>query len=277
MCVRFIAALLLPWLTIIPTSARAGPAAPARVVSISHGVRLTLVVPRHTYPRNSLAWVTVRVQNISPHPVSLLKPCDENLVGAEVINAAGQAVYPPALRTSLPLSCPPAVPRSLMPGAHLTRHVLALFRTPRLRAAVSLAGGTVTGRAIMVPLTKGHAPHVSLQTSPDVALRVRAASRERSTPLLAKSWGYCEVADPAGSVRSGSETGWIVVHRAQGGGYVVRPDIGPDGGCRQPIEWHVVVGFPGQPVACADFVNPNHPREGLPALSGSACTDTRIS
>jgi len=277
MLARFLAVALISWSAVIPALSRAESPLPSQAVTRSHGIRFTLVVPS-TYPRNALARAILHVQNISQDTIPLTTECGESTVDAQVIDAAGTVVYPPALRTSLPLSCPPAVPKSLAPGASLKRSILVILRSARIRAVVSLAGGPVTGRPVSVVLTKGRAPEVSLQTSPDVLLHVRAAKFERSTLLFAKSWGYCQVEGADGTERSGSETSWTVLHPSRGGVYLVRPNIGPEGGCHQPIEWHVVVGFLGEPVACSDFVNPSRPQGGLPALSGSACTaSSRLS
>jgi hypothetical protein len=43
-----------------------------QVATVSHGLRITLTVPRTTYYRHALAVVTVAIQNLSQHPLDLV-------------------------------------------------------------------------------------------------------------------------------------------------------------------------------------------------------------
>jgi len=99
-----------------------------RLDTISHGIKLTLIMPRRAYPLDSLTQVTVRVENMSGHAVvansdnicNVPNPRVESITGA----GAGAVLYPPPVRPFSDLRAPPCPPLTgggSSPGGSRTR------------------------------------------------------------------------------------------------------------------------------------------------------------
>lgn len=107
---------LLPLLTVVPffpiKHAYATTNSSITVSTTAHGIRLTLSVPRRSYPRNALIRVGLRLTNLShrnmplPHLDGSEGPCTNTL--KEVFNDKGIVLYPPAIQTKP--GEPPLVP-----------------------------------------------------------------------------------------------------------------------------------------------------------------------
>lgn len=75
---------------IVVAKAHAAPVFAVRVDTITHEVKLSLSIPRRTYPRDALVTVTLRLQNVSRHTVLVSV---NNFPDAIVLDAAHQEVY----------------------------------------------------------------------------------------------------------------------------------------------------------------------------------------
>ena len=118
-----------------------GPVDPGGAVTISHGVKLSLLLAKEIYPRNALVRVRVRLSNVSHHPIRLLDSCPYGEVQVQVINRAGSVLYPPALTGEPTLRCGGGTPSSLVlrPGRVISRQLYAILRGGFVQALVSVA------------------------------------------------------------------------------------------------------------------------------------------
>ena len=73
---RVLFLLLLAAALLTPASGSARPAQdtmrsnqPIRVTTVARGLKLSVAVPRRTYPRDALAQVTIELRNVSRHPI----------------------------------------------------------------------------------------------------------------------------------------------------------------------------------------------------------------
>jgi hypothetical protein len=236
-----------------PREAHARGAAALRTdTRLPNGLELSLIVPRGSYPADSLVRVTVRLQNMSRHAVGI-----NTLPGliAEVDTAGRDRLYPPAF---------PAMPttlhadggiRQIRPGAVLHQAVFVVLRGPRIRP---LLGG-LAGRAVVVHrIGGGQTPHVTLSGPPDLHAVIDAPGSHRG-PLRYTRWSTCT---QTGGGELSFETTNIdqfapVWHLAQG--TTVWPAW--DNNCSTVQEWHVLAGWEGEPVVAFDWHRPLSPSQ----------------
>jgi hypothetical protein len=102
---------------------------------ISHGLRVWLVVPRRVYPRDALAQVTVRLQNVSPRDVLLAGA--ESGIAVENVDAEGRVACP-CVSGKLSHARPPLPALRLRPGQSVARTTYVALRAPFLQASISL-------------------------------------------------------------------------------------------------------------------------------------------
>ena len=87
------AALIAVILLVSPTYRSA--IAPIHISGISHGMRLSLSVPRSTYPKGALILATVRVTNVSQRLIT--SPgisCTQSNPEVEDLDRTGKILYP---------------------------------------------------------------------------------------------------------------------------------------------------------------------------------------
>jgi hypothetical protein len=234
---------LLALLIVLPGRTVAAP----RFAADASGLQLSLVLPRHSYPRNALVRVAVRLQNVSSSPVRIYRDaCPNGSVFVEVVNRKGQVVYPPIVPGAGMVPCPfPIATYTLRPGQAQTRHVLAILRADRLRPVAVLPGETsVSTDLVTVPLTRGHAPRVTVRPSPQPEAVVQPAGQQ-SGPLYYADYGTCLDGSGWGHLR------WQSI-RAAAGTYTVRPPC-------HAAAWSLVAGFLGPPVASVRYGTPPPP------------------
>jgi hypothetical protein len=161
--------LVVPF--VMPESAHATSSTDITVTTVSHGIKLTLVVPGGTYPRNALVKLTVVVQNVSHYAVlTRLGPqCETtNNPSIEVSNGKGQ------LTPQLPSimhdgrGCGVTIGLPLMPRQSELQHVVAVLSGAYVRAVLYvgryLAKGFRTPRG-QIHLTTGTALIATLHPS----------------------------------------------------------------------------------------------------------------
>lgn len=96
--IRRLAVFAATLLTAESTTSAATPPVQKTVISaVSHGVKLTLMVPRRVYPRNALVRVVVTMRNLSQQDVQIsgqgMFCCGQYSLGAVVRDTSGQILY----------------------------------------------------------------------------------------------------------------------------------------------------------------------------------------
>ena len=127
-----------------------GGSSPGRmVITASHGLRLTLVLPKQVYAVDELVRMTVRVQNVSRHGMVPVVSCDTENPRVEVSARTGYVLYPPPVPFLTVPKCPAVQLAPLLPpGAVWERHQLVIVRGHYIRASATFSPvGTATGSA----------------------------------------------------------------------------------------------------------------------------------
>jgi hypothetical protein len=244
--------LLLPLLVVVPlvpirhAIARTGSGITASTTA--HGVKLTLVVPRRTYPRNALVKFSVTVQNVSHYVVltSLGSLCGlTSNPSIEVSNGKGQPTPQLPSSTFAGSTCGAIIGRPLLPQRSERLHVVGVMSGAYIRAVLHI--GRYLAKAF---------------GTPRVQIRLTA-----STPLIAaihqsNIGPYATVRRPARakgplyfveSAMCGSSTHprgrevslvWspIVFNRVYSG-------------CAGPQNWHGLAGYLNYPVATISYTS----------------------
>lgn len=227
----------------------------------SHGVRLSLSVPRSTYPRNALVQVDIAVRNVSNKTVLVPTSCTGDNPAAQVLRRDGMVTYPPALplmpgtEPSCQMLSPP-VP--LRPGRTITGKHYVVLRGNSLRAVVNfdlLPGVTsqsnaavvrVTTPSVRVRLIHRPAPHIKLTGAPALHAYVTGASASNQGPLLYMDWYRCQ------NIQATTIGGHVATWTPDPQTPVLVP------GCDEPVEWHAAAGWLGQPVAYLNYVRTDY-------------------
>jgi hypothetical protein len=271
---------LLPLLTVVPffpiKHAYATTNSSITVSTTAHGIRLTLEVPRRSYPRNALIRVGLRLTNLShrdmpfPHLHDTEGICSDSVM--EVFNDQGVILYPPAIQTKPgePTKPEPGCPvpeiggRQLQPGQTATGSDLEILRARNLHATVYLSWRIrarnrpatfylsrpirVRTPTVQVVLTPSRPLRISLsRLSGHVSASVQSEPSLRQT-LYANAVSNCDVGR---SITYGPSSG--------GWGKQSRHTLYPD--CPNPSFWYAVVGYLGQPIGSIDYVRSNVHRQ----------------
>lgn len=225
---------------------------PVQAVTAARGVRLSVTVPRSVYPSSALVRVSIRLDNTSRHAVRLAVQCPGGYLEAQMVNRADEVKYPPLFRQGdgPALPCKVASPRRVVPpGRSLESKQYVVLRTRRLRAVVDL-GPVGRPRLIETPplvltLTPGTPPRVSLITTPSLMARIAPATGGHWGSLLYQESILCPLTEPGGVAGGSVTTRWHRIFPKRE--YSFYPS------CPAPLEWHVVAGWANQPVALIDY------------------------
>ncbi|MDQ2742345.1 MAG: hypothetical protein M3Z66_08615 [Chloroflexota bacterium] len=160
------AAMLLA--SVATTSAAANPVHKTVISTVSHGVKLTLRVPRRVYPQNALVRVVVTMRNLSQQDVQILGQgrycCFPYTLGAVVRDRSDQIVYPGD--RSEPTAGPPLFPVTVAPRHSMSQRVFLVLRAGRVQGVVQVQEGsdsfTVQTPMVAVRLVTERAPRVIL-------------------------------------------------------------------------------------------------------------------
>jgi hypothetical protein len=237
---------------------------------MSGGLKLTLTVPRRSYPRNALAQVRVTLRNVTNHDVgywtSVVGPAGEAAPQAEVLNAPGKVLFPPAMPYWPPLPGPPPGLATLQSGQSVTESEYIVVRGARIRATQSFMPRMTTNlnlppyvlstRPIFMRLTSEPAPTLALHGAPtDPALDVTRPSNVQG-PMWSVRYANCGVQLPV-----------FVYTYTQ---VWVRSNLHLTPGCSPLLEWHLRVAWLNHPVAALDYVPPQPSPTVLPTPSPTA-------
>lgn len=251
---RLVPLLLL--ITFLPVSAaRAQPDSAIRVAIVSHGVRLTLTVPRRIYPRNAVIQVKLTVKNVSHHGVYIASGLQAPI--AYVLDSSGIEVYDPyaplSNETLVTQKGPGPVSFLLRRGKAWEADPYLVLRGSRIgyRVIIGRFGHgtevTVTGRSVSVRLTPEVLPQVSLSTVPTLRATISQAVAV-SGPLLYYSQTSCQI----DGARYSTGSGWSIAH-----GTSIEPEFytasGPGSQCDGTKTWHALAGWLNHPVATITY------------------------
>lgn len=242
----FLAALLF-----LPSpSAAARPASGYSVTTVSHGIRLTLSLPRNTYPRNALVRVTLVARNIARKPVSVIREnitCGDYNPYVEAKDSTGNISQLPTLTRFLHPPCPAPVSGQLLPG-HAIKRQRYVILSDRMLVATFMVGSLqrsikyLSTPPLSVSQSTGQAPHVVLHVDGEQAFADVAPAGPTKGPLRFIQSVHCPT-------NGGFE---VVTH------YDWQPADGTriTAGCSPLSEWHAIAGWLNQPVATIDYVPP---------------------
>jgi hypothetical protein len=177
--------LVSPFLLASRTDAAAVSA--IRVDTITHGVKLSLSIPRQTYPKDALVTVTVRLQNVSRHTLLVL---GNNPSTVSVFDSSHQAVYWPRTpfmdRSFAHLSGPRHPPIKLRPRKQLVTSYFVILRGPLLQAQATVGPQgkehDIQGPMLSLTLTDEAPPTVTVMETPTLHATITPASAD-SGPL----------------------------------------------------------------------------------------------
>lgn len=220
-----------------------------RVDTVMHGVKLSLSVPRRTYPRNALVTVTVRLENVSRRTVLV---SGNNPSTVAVLDASHQAVYWPEMPFMGQELFDHSVPRrptiSLRPHHHLTRSYFVILRGPLLQAQATLGtpGKERDIRGTFVPLT------LTEEAAPVARVSARPTVHATITPPAG-------VAGPLYFVEQTQCTGTNAVDGTWGGwggasGDDLIPGFAPN--CVSNRKWIAYAGWLNHPVVMVSYSEP---------------------
>lgn len=203
------------------------------------GIRLSLVLPRSTYPANALVRVSVEARNVSSRPRLIYGTCAGPL-SASVVDGRGNVVYSSA-GDGQP-RCGPTNLVTLAPRGKIREHVYVVLRGDRVRATVNLAGHTVHGPATFVRLTRSRGPRIVIRSRPYLHAEVRGPVRQRPTPLLYVESSACPSGSGQGMLTGGGTSGWTKIAPYRAGVFWFSP------GCDHPVRWRLIAGRVGESV-----------------------------
>ena len=244
-------------LTAVSTTSAATPPGQKTVIStVSHGVKLTLMVPRRVYPRNALVRVVVTLRNLSQQDVQIsgqgMFCCGQYSLGAVVRDTSGQILYA-SDRRETPLG-PGLSPLTVAPRHSMSQRVFLVLRADRVQGVVQVQKGsdysTVQTPIVTVRLVTERGPRVILHAA--VADQVTATIRP---PTHMKGYLYylgsylCGKSDLPAGLPSFAEPFQLSLHRT------LTADCSYAG---TPVSsWYVLAGWLNHPVVAIDYTRPS--------------------
>jgi len=243
--------------------------------AIAGGLKLTLTIPRRSYPRDALARVRVSIRNVAKHDVGYWTT-GVNLPGvaspqAEVLDRSGRIVFPPAMPYMPPLPGPPPTLVPLKAGQTIGMNEYIVVRgagvrasqrfVPHLSRTAMREANILTTHLVSIRLTAEAPPKLILRQSPEgPAVDVVRPPNVSGSPLLLT---YTDCGVPVNLNYSYS---WIP------SGLHLTP------GCSPVQAWHLRVAWLDHPVAAFDYTAPQPTSTTTPLPTPTAtATATRTA
>lgn len=221
------------------------PSGPNTVSVVQSGLRLSLKVPRRSYPRNALVRVTLTLTNVTTQSIDLGAQdngngfCTTSLPQAEVHNTRGALLFPPAVKPLIVPPCPFYMGRPLAAGQSLVNHEYVILRGRVLTGIASTRTGQSFSPFSTPPLTLtlGHEspPTTTVTTSP-FGIDVHSP-----VPVTGKMWYTASWICP-----NGTETAIGQAWTALQGTHINPP-------CPAPSKWNLAAGWLGHPVVTIHY------------------------
>lgn len=231
-----------------PGHAGAASVSAVQVSTTAHGVRLSLSIPRQTYPKNALVTVTVRLHNASRHTV-LVSGNDPLTV--TVFDSSHQAVYwprePLGENTLFDLHGPgPRPPMKLRPHRVLVFSDFVILRGPLLQARAMIGPRgkehALAGPLLPLTLTDEATPAVTVAETPTLHATITPPTGVSGSPYFVEQ---TQCADNGMS----TGRGWQAAPTN-----VLTPEFATD--CVSPRAWVALVGWLNHPVVSIDYTAP---------------------
>lgn len=244
-------AALLAGLISLLLATPAQPAAAPVVRATKYGFSLSLSLPGTSFARDALVRVTLTLHNGSGRPAtSWPGRCPHLTLEAQALDVGNVALYPPALdAASAPFTGCASGTFRLAPGQTVVRHQILLVRAAKIRGLAELdTGGKIADivtPVVRVRLTAASRPRITFHTSPQLSAQVRPPSGAQGhltySQYLACSSTHHAILDDTALLSR-----WHTVSGIQ-----ITPKI--PASCGHVIEWYLLAGWAGFPVAQADY------------------------
>jgi hypothetical protein len=225
----------------------------------AHGMRLTLSLRRGTYPRTALVRVRLTLMNISHHAIAVgstaAPECAWFGPGVQVLDSAGQVLYPPATEWIMASCGPRIMPKPLAPGRTVHHTTFAILLGSAIRAVATLSTATPgTATTIETPLLHLHmidetTPQLTVPSQPSLHLTVTPATPKQRGAFLFVFGILCPGPNPP-SLVGGFGTavpGWQRASTHLGRAFHLEAQ------CANPVRWVFVGGWLNHPVATVDY------------------------
>ena len=227
-----------------------------RVETNTHGVKLSLIVPHTTYPRDAVVQVLILLRNISSENVYTVNgsgsPCPASPLGVQVVTPAG-AILPARPIPNVFVPCNPfgATPQPLPSGMGILVPAFVVLQSTGLRAEawLRIGGATVAvyGRTVHLNLVAASHPTLRVEQKGGRIYAVFSpALRGHGQLIYADS--YTCLHSSGGSV--------FTTHPHPTDGWSVTTSLRFQASCKVPRQWHVVAGYLNRPVATLGYKHP---------------------
>jgi len=243
-------------LTAVSTTSAAVPPVQKTVIStVSHGVKLTLMVPRRTYPENALVRVVVTMRNLSRQDVQILGQgmycCFPYTLGAVVRDASGQIVYPGDRREQT--LGPPLFPLTVASRHSMSQRVFLVLRAGRVQGVVQVQKGsdyfTIVTPFVTVRLVAERVPQVILHApvADQLTATIRPPTHMKGYLYYWGSFGCGKTYLPAGLPYSQPFELSLHSKLTADCSYSAMP----------VTSWYVLAGWLNHPVVAIDYTRPS--------------------
>lgn len=233
------------------SSPHANSSGPITARRVSHGLRLTLMLPKRSYPRNALIGATVKVQNVSHHMISAPgTSCTQTEPFVEDIGPHGRILYPDGVSwLNLIPPCGAATEDTFMgPGFKRSLGpVYVIARSSTLRAVMDIRESGVSQTSNTPAFSPLIRLHLGPYSAPKIALRAQARVAAHLDP------GFSTTAPPVflslGHCYPGSAPyDYLGTYWGPASGRTIMPE------CNHPSSWRAIAGWPGHSVAFIHYV-----------------------
>jgi hypothetical protein len=274
--VRYLLVLVIPFLAPFAISRHvdAQSSAPITVGAVSHGVRISLLIPRRSYPQDALVQFTVTLQNISQRDRYLQDwpPDWGGRYSPHILmrTAGGRLVYEEELSSFLaPTPGGFGSNYILRPGATLRRHIRFVLEAGQVQAVEKVFDGYTSFSSrpgTPTPPRSQWATHQWRVVTPFVPLTlthepapVVAVSRTGGWVLLAARSRVAVSGSPLfmDSIRcwTGPSMMWTNQHVPWTPARGNRFSNSFERHCPSPQPWHAVIGWPNHRVAFISYAD----------------------
>lgn len=237
--------LLLLTLLSYPQGTGAASVSAVQSETTTHGVKLTLSMPRRSYPRNALVRVTVGLENVSRRAVLV---SGNNPATVAVLDTSRQVVYWPDTpfmgQELFGQSMPRRPTIHLPPHHHLTRSFFVILSGPLLQAQTTLGvpgkERDIGGAFVPLTLTDEAAPTVAVSDRPTIHAAITPPAGAAGPPYFVEQT-LCTGKDIYGDSR-----GWDVAP-----GDELIPGFSAD--CVSNRKWIAYAGWLNHPVVAISY------------------------